>query len=216
MRMIRFIFFILLMANTGFCICPVSAQPHNHQIIDFVELPAELNIHGDTNCFIEFREQWTFLAKGGLIKEVIEYDLCCSRENKDLFLPGGTTRIKNITYEFMLLDPHLVESGNRSFSEPDSMDIYSKNLQADLIELIHARAPFSPLYEPRKQLLSLYFHEEWTLGPDSMQISKKVTGITPVIWQRRQTEDGRAIDDGDSGLPVYYKNPLQKVSLRHP
>lgn len=214
--MIRFIVFILLIVNTDFCISPVSAQSGVYHIIDFVEMPAELNIHSDPNCFIEFREQWTFLSKGGLIKEVIGYDLSCSQENKDLTLPEGTTRIKNISYEFILLDPHLVESGNNSFSGPDSMDIHSKRLQADLIELIHTRAPFNPRYEPRQQLLSVYFHEEWILGPDSMQISKKVTGITPVIWQRRQTAEGRAIDEGDSGLPVYYKNPLQKVSLRLP
>ena len=216
MRTIRFIAFILLAANTGLCISPLEAQEQVHQIIDFVELPAELNIPGDSACFIEFREQWTFLAKGGLIKEVTGIEFSCSREQKDITLPSGTTRIKDISYEFMLLDPHLVESLNRAFSGPDSMDIPTRTLQANLIELIQKRAPIDPRYDPRKQLLSVYFHEEWIIGPDSMEISKKVLGLTPVIWQRRQTAEGLSIDDGDSGLPVYYKTPLQKILLRHP
>jgi len=216
MRTIRIIAFILIMASTVLCLSPLSAQEQVHQIIDFVELPAELSIPGDSACFVEFREKWTFLAKGGLIKEVTGQEFSCSRQQNDLPLRSGTTRIKDISYEFMLLDPHLVESGNRAFSEPDSMDIYTRNLQANLIELIQKQAPIGTRYDPRKQLLSVYFHEEWIIDPDSMEISKKVKGLTPVIWQRRQTAEGKSIDDGDSGLPVYYKTPLQKILLRHP
>jgi hypothetical protein len=213
MKTFSFIAFVLLVANTDKCISPLTAQERFHHIIDFVELPAELNIPGDSACFIEFREQWTFPAKGGLIKEVTGQEFSCSSE---LPLPDGVTRIKDISYEFMLLDPHLVESGNKAFSGPDSMDNFTRKLQADLIQLIEGRAPFSPLYDPRKQLLSVYFHEEWIINPDSMEISKKVSAITPVIWQRRQTVEGKSINDGDSGLPVYYKTPLQKIFLRLP
>ncbi len=214
--MFRFIAFILLVANTALCIRPLEAQEHVHQIIDFVVLPAELNIPGDSACFIEFREQWTFLDKGSLSKEVTDFDFECAREQKDLPLPSGTTRIKDISYEFMLLDPHLVESGNRAFSGPDSMDNFTRKLQANLIDLIQKHAPIDSRHDPRKQLLSVYFHEEWIIGPDTMQISKKVKGLTPVIWQRRQTAEGKSIPDGDTGLPVYYKTPLQKIELRQP
>jgi hypothetical protein len=216
MRTIRFRACILFVVHAGIYISPASAQVSQHQITDFVELPAELNLRGDTACFMEFRERWSFPGKGLLIKEILGYELACSGEQKDLRLSAGTLRIKDYSYEFILLDPHLVESGNRAFSESDSMDLYAKKLQSDLIELIQALAPFNPRYEPRKQLLSVYFHEEWTIGPDSRQISKRIKGITPVIWQRRQTTEGRSIDEGDSGLPVYYKTPLQKVSLRFP
>ena len=213
MRCIRSIAFILL---TAFYVSPLTAQEGQHRIIDFVEVPAELGNTGDSACFIEFREQWTFLEKGSLIKEVTGFEFECSREQKDLSLPSGITRIRDINYEFMLLDPHVVESQNRAFSGPDSMDIYTRNLQADLIKLIQRQAPISPRYNLRKQLLSVYFHENWTLGPDTMGISKKVKAITPVIWQRRQTSDGEGVDDGESGLPVYYKTPLEKIVLRQP
>ena len=205
MRTLSNIAFILLAAIASACIKPLSAQKGVHQIIDFVELPAELIIPGDTASFIEFTEQWTFRAKGGLIKEV---------KGHDLSLPEGTRRIKEISYEFILLDPHLVASANRAFSEPDSMDIPTRQLQADLIHLIQSLAPISPRYDPEKQLLSVYFHEEWIMDEESREIRKKVKGITPLIWQRRQTAEGRSIDEGDSGLPVYYKTPLQRIPLR--
>ena len=205
MRTLSNIAFILLAAHVSVGISPLNAQEGIHQIIDFVELPAELKIPGNTATFIEFTEQWTFEAKRGLVKEVKVHDLS---------LPMGTRRIKEISYEFILLDPHLVPSANKAFSEPDSMDIPTRQLQADLIALIQSLAPISRRYDPDKQLLSVYFHEEWILDPESSEFHKNVKGITPVIWQRRQTAESRSIDEGDSGLPVYYKTPLQKIPLR--
>jgi len=216
MRCLRSIAFILLTAFTGFYVSPLTAQAGYHRIIDFVEVPDEIGNTGDSACFIEFMEQWTFLDKGSLTKEVTGFEFECSREQQDHSLPPGITRIKDINYEFMLLDPHLVESRNQAFSEPDSMDLYTRNLQAGLIELIQRQAPISPLYDLRKQLLSVHFHEEWILDADTRKISKKVKAITPVIWQRRQRVDGTGIDDGESGLPVYYKTPLEKIMLRQP
>ena len=213
MRSIRYIALFLLVAFTGLGVSPLSAQEGVYRIIDFVEVPAKLSHVGDSACFIKFREQWTFPDNGSLSKEVTGFDFECSR---DISLPPGVTRIQNISYEFMLLDPHLVESQNKAFSGPDSMDLYTRNLQADLIQLIQRLAPISLRYNPREQLLSVYFHEEWTLAPDSMGLSKKVKAITPVIWQRRQTTEGEGVDDGDTGLPVYYKTPLQKIALRQP
>ncbi|MCK4749860.1 MAG: hypothetical protein KAT15_22545, partial [Bacteroidales bacterium] len=132
MKTIRYIALILLVVHAGICILPANAQAPEHHITDFVELPAELNLRGDTACFIEFRELWTFPARGLLIKEVLAYDLSCSSEQKELVLPGGISRIKEYSYEFMLLDPHLSESGNRAVSGPDSMDVYARKLQSDL------------------------------------------------------------------------------------
>jgi hypothetical protein len=37
-----------------------------------------------------------------------------------------------------------------------------------------------------------------------------------VIWQRRRTAEGEGIDDAETGLPVYYKNPLRRIELRQP
>jgi len=213
MRIHRFIAFILLTAFTGFYVGPLTAQEGIYRIIDFVEVPAKLSNVADSACFIEFREQWTFLSKGGLIKEVTANEFSCSG---DIPSPAGVTRIQDINYEFILLDPHLVESGNKAFSGPDSMDLATRNLQSHIIELIQTYAPFSPRYDPAKQLLSVYFHEEWIINPGSMQIRKKVRAITPVIWQHRQTAEGIGIHDGDTGLPVYYKTPLQKIALRQP
>lgn len=216
MRSLRFLACILYTAITGFYISPLTAQEGIYSITDFVEVPEELGHSGDSACFIVFSEQWTFLDKRSLTKEVASFDFECSREQKDLSLPPGITRIREINYEFMLLDPHVAESQNKAFSEPDSMDQYARNLQADLIALIQKQAPINPRYDPQKQLLSVYFHEEWILDAESKGISKKVKAITPVIWQRRQTADGRGVDDGESGLPVYYKNPLEKIMLRQP
>jgi hypothetical protein len=216
MRTIRFITSILIVTASGFYVKPLAAQEGIHRIIDFVELPAELKLPGDSACFIEFREQWTFLAKGSLNKVVTSHELSCSRESKDLSLPNGSLRIKDISYEFVLLDPHLVESANQAFSEPDSMDSYTRKLQANLIELIESYAPMSSLYDPRQQMLSVYFHEEWIIDSGTGEFTKRVKGLTPVIWQRRQTSEGKSINDGDTGLPVYYKTPLQRIALRQP
>lgn len=216
MRILRFLAFILLTASTCFYVSPLTAQEGIYRIIDFVEVPDELGLSGDSACFIEFREQWTFRDSRSLTKEVTSFKLECSREQQELSLSPGITRIREIKYEFLLLDPHLPESRNIAFSGPDSMDLYTRNLQADLIALIQKQAPISPLYDPQKQLLSVYFHEEWTLDPDTREFSKKVRAITPLIWQRRQTADGLGVDDGESGLPVYYKTPLEKIMLRQP
>lgn len=213
MRKLLYLAIILLVSPTGKSASILLAQEGVHQIVDIVELPAELSSPGDTACFIEFGEQWIFLAKGGLIKELKTYVLSCSRE-----LPPLTkvTKIKDIRYEFMLLDPHLVESGNKAFSGPDSMDTVTRILQSHFIDLIQSHAPPGPRYDLSKQLLSVYFHEEWTIDPVSKEIRKKVRGLTPVIWQLRQTAEGLSIYDGDTGLPVYYKTPLQRITLRQP
>lgn len=216
MKSLRYLVIIVLVLQAGRGRDLLNAQARVHRIIDFVEVPAQWSSAGDSVCFIEFHEQWTFMDKGRLIKEVTTQDYTCAREQRVLSLPQEATRIRDISYEFVLLDPHLPESGNRAFREPDSMDLPARKLQSDLIELIEAYGSLHPRYDPREQLLSVYFHEEWVIGPDTGSIRKKILGITPVIWQRRQTEEGLGVDDGDTGLPVYYKNPLHRINLRQP
>ncbi len=83
------------------------------------------------------------------------------------------------------------------------------------------------------------FHEQWRVNAANSSISKKVNGyevscanrigdiltaeesvrlrgISPVIWQQRQTADGEPIHDAATGLPVYYKLKLQRIDLRNP
>jgi hypothetical protein len=216
MKNTPYILILLATAASGFCMKPLAAQDASFQLIDFVEAPAQLQPAGERNCMIEFGEQWTFLDKGALSKEVRSQKFSCSEEPRDLAIPGELLRIKNIRYEFMLLDPHLLESNNQAFAEADSMDKSTRELQGRLIELIGKYISMDSRYDPRQELLSVYFHEEWILDPESPQIIKKVKGITPVIWQRRKTTEGKSINDGDTGLPVYYKNPLRKITLRQP
>ena len=216
MKKIRCIIAILAMAASGFFLRPMAAQEASFQLIDFVEAPAGLQAAGEQDCTIEFGEQWTFLDKGALSKEVRSQQLSCSEEPGDLALPDERLRIKNIEYEFMLLDPHLLESNDQAFAEADSMDAGTRELQTRLIELIEKYIRMDSRYDPRQEMLSVYFHEEWILDPESPVILKNVKGLTPVIWQRRKTTEGKSINDGDTGLPVYYKNPLRKITLRQP
>ena len=186
-----------------------------YQLTDFVEIPGELGVDG-TDCFITFHEEWTFLEKGALVKKVSEHEFTCSREPVRVSLPENGTRIRDISYEFVLLDPHLEGSGNRAFPGPDSMDLATRRLQSSLIELIRSNGTIHERYDAEKQLLSVWFHEEWILADDPRVFMKMVRGITPVIWQERRTSDGESVVDGDTGLPVYYKNPLEKITLRRP
>ena len=116
----------------------------------------------------------------------------------------------------MLLDPHMMASGNSGYSEPDSMDVWTKKLQGELISLVKSLSKSKERYDLNTQMLSVHFHEDWIIDPVSLQIIKKVHGITPVIWQRRKTTDGEPINDAETGLPVYYKNSLNRIELRNP
>lgn len=208
--------FVILAALFSPALSLLMAQVQTFQIIDHVEWPVELTLPADSDCFVEFRETWTFNARGTLLKEVHSQELSCSGEEKEMPVTLGQTRIKDINYEFMLLDPHVMESGNIAFSEPDSMDSHTRSLQASLIELVEKYDPIDKDYNPAQQLLSVWFHEEWEVDRGTGAILKKVKAITPVIWQRRQTAEGEAIDDAETGLPVYYKNPLRRIQLRQP
>jgi hypothetical protein len=128
----------------------------------------------------------------------------------------GKINLRNLSYEFVLLDPHLIASGNTAFPEPDSMDQATRRLQAKLIELIEKLSRTAGQYPLEDQLLSVLFHEDWSLDVETRVITKTVWGLTPVIWQRRQTVSGESINDGDTGLPVYFKLQLENIRLRNP
>ena len=107
-------------------------------------------------------------------------------------------------------------SDNRAFSEPDSMDGPTRQLQDQLIALVNARSDAGERYRLPEQMLSVIFEEDWSINSTNLVVSKKVRAITPVIWQRRQTETGEPINEAETGFPVYYKIELQQISLRNP
>ena len=186
----------------------------------------------DRGWYLQFRERWTIDPdRPVIIKEVEEY-----RPFNDALpdIPpdslrqrfaslvraqaAGTEKLtfRNVTYEFVLLDPHLESSGNVSFPSPDSMDRETAELQRALISLIGRRSSAASGFDLEDQLLSVYFHEDWQVDPVSLEITRKVHAITPVIWQRRKTVQGEPVDEGDTGYPVYYKNRLERIQLRNP
>jgi len=210
------------------------------RIVDFVDLPGEWisGVDGDRNTGVdggwslEFRETWYIdPERPSVVKEVEEY-----RPLNDAMpdLPPDSLRLRfaslvraqatgtekltfrNVTYEFVLLDPHLESSGNVSFPSPDSMDRETMALQQELISLIGRRSSAASGFDLEEQLLSVYFHEEWQVDPVSLEITRKVDAITPVIWQRRKTVQGEPVDEGGTGYPVYYKNTLERIQLRNP
>jgi hypothetical protein len=215
----------------------VTGQIKSFEVTDFVDLPEEIrsvarNKQLPGKWVVEFQEEWSInTERRSLEKRVLSFDpqlrdlhTFPDDSLQSLFvsllehLPktSESKRIAEITYEFNLLDPHMKNSGNRAIPEVDSMDLQTGELQAALIGLVERlRNPWN-VYSLERDMLSVYFHETWLMDPGTGLITKKVEGITPVIWQRRRTSDGEYINDGDTGMPVYYKNPLQRIDLRNP
>ncbi len=181
----------------------IQTVAQKHRLVDYVEMKEEVQGGEDSLHILKFLEDWIIdPIHPSISKEVLEFD--------------GSLPFRNISYEFHLLDPHLLSSGNKAFSEPDSMDGPTRKLQKELITLVTARGNIEERYQLEDQLLSVIFHEEWRQNPETLQVTKKVRAITPVIWQRRQTEAGDPVNEADTGLPVYYKIELQQLSLRNP
>jgi len=202
------------------------------RVTDFVDLPGGWTDGKDEGWSMEFRETWYIdPERPSVIKEVEEYkplndalpdlppdslrdrfhELISAQASGD-----GKAGIKNITYEFVLLDPHLASSGNISFPSPEAMDPGTRALQQALISLVKSRAGAMSGFDPEEQMLSVYFHEEWKVDAAARTIIKKVRAVTPVIWQRRKTVQGEPVNDGATGYPVYYKNVLERIDLRNP
>ncbi len=236
MWFIAAIWISLFPANAGLHDAHVFLQDPEHHVIDFVDLPPEFS--GQTQMkknldawYLEFDESWLVDSPGGCIrKSVHSYRLhdrnaplaspdSLSKGFKSLVrqmpVTNGSVRLRNISYEFVLLDPHLRESGNIGNSVQDSMDSRTRKLQKELISLLESRVISGLRNEFNARLLSVEFFEEWVIDPVTFRITKKVHGITPVIWQRRQTSAGKPVNDADTELPVYYKIKLNRVNLRN-
>ncbi len=180
-----------------------QVQNQKHRLVDFIEVNVVIPGGEDSLYILKFLEDWIIdPMQASISKQVLEFD--------------STIPLREISYEFHLLDPHLLSSGNRAFPEPDSMDGPTRQLQEELIALITARDNFNERYQPKDQLLSVIFHEVWNQDPVTLKVTKRVRAITPVIWQRRQTEAGDPVNEAETGLPVYYKNQMQQINLRNP
>jgi hypothetical protein len=210
----------------------MMAQEQGFRVIDHVDLPAELGGAGGTGLYLELRDNWTFYpGLPALRKETRSYLVRGAEEEtrspeelkqqlagkiQQLPVSKGKPTLREVVYEFSLLDPHLEGSGLRGFPEPDSMDRSTRELQASLIALVRGRIRNIGRYNLEEQLLSVRFHETWRFDPSTLELVRQVDAITPVIWQRRRTGEGEPVNDAETGWPVYYKNILSTLSLRNP
>ena len=195
---ILFLFLMLAWQAAG----TLWAQESVHQVHEVMELPEKLDPAGDLGCTLDFHEQWTIRVPGSSVtKEVSSFRYSCADSSSSLFPGEGKLRVRNINYEFSFLDP----AGE-----------VMRELQEEFIALISKLRPLPGVYQAKKELLSVYFHEEWILDAEQQSIRKSVTGITPVIWQIRQTAEGEPVVDGDTGYPVYFKHSLNRIPLRRP
>ncbi|MGW8316408.1 MAG: hypothetical protein ACWGNV_12465, partial [Bacteroidales bacterium] len=99
---------------------------------------------------------------------------------------------------------------------PDSMDRNTRELQGAFIALLKNRTLNGNRYDWKQEMLSVEFLEQWSIDPATLEITRTVESVTPVIWQRRQTKEGEPVDEAGTGYPVYYKNSLRPVPLRNP
>lgn len=181
---------------------PVHAQEHFFQMHLVTDLPPELNPDHRRSCSLELHEEWIIDPSGASVsKSVKSFELPCENGTSALSQKDDVIRLRNLSYEFSFLDL------------PEQM---AKEVQNAFIALINNRFAIPGVYDPAQQLLSIHFHEDWTLEPGNKVFKKKVRAITPVIWQRRQTADGEPVLDPDTGFPVFYKQSLERIDLRQP
>jgi len=181
---------------------PAGAQERIFQMFQVMDLPREFNLNSSPSCKLEFQEEWIIDPTGSSIsKTVSTFEFPCGNRTETVILPEGSTRLRNISFEFSFLDL------------PEQM---AKEIQLAIVALVNNSYPLPEYYDPQEQLLSVYFHEDWSMDEDPLVFSKKVKAITPVIWQRRQTTDGEPLLDPDTGYPVFYKLNLERINLRQP
>jgi hypothetical protein len=181
---------------------PALAQDNFFQMRISMDLPRELNPDRRPSCSLESEEEWIIDPAGASISKVVErFTMPCADKAVTLKPEEEVIRLRNISYEFSFLD---------------LQEQMAKEMQLAFISLINKRYPIPEAYDPPEQLLSVHFHEEWKVDPGSQEFTKKVRGISPVIWQRRQTADGEPILDAETGLPVFYKHTLERIDLRNP
>jgi len=191
---------IFLLAIQAFC--PAVAQERTFQMFQVMDLPREFNLNSSPSCKLEFQEEWIIDPTGSSISKTVSiFEFPCNDRTETVILPDGSTRLRNISFEFSFLDL------------PEQM---AKEIQLAIIALVNNSYLLPEYYDPREQLLSVYFHEDWSMDEDPLVFSKKVKAITPVIWQRRQTAEGEPLLDAATGYPVYYKLKLERIELRQP
>jgi len=195
---IRILIFLLLSQALSL----VKAQEMAFQMFQVMDLPREFNLDRQPSCRLEFQEEWIIDPAGSSISKTVDtVKFPCDDLSVNVTLPEGITRLKNISFEFSFLDL------------PEQM---AKEVQMAIIALVNKSYSFPEFYDPGEQLLSVFFHEEWSMDEDPMVFSKKVKALTPVIWQRRQTTSGEPLLDPDTGYPVFYKLELERINLRQP
>lgn len=193
------------------CMCTgslVAGQVTEVRVVDRMDLPAALAGQTDQSWIVEFIEIWTIdTERPGIQKRVDSIRIFGDPETDFWSMVrkhspgGGETRIGEVSHEFMLMDPE---------------NQHANNLHAPMVSMVSLYSETAGSYNLDDQLLSVCFHETWILDPDSATVIKRVSGITPVIWQRRQTEDGDPVNDAETGLPVYFKLELERIPLRNP
>ncbi len=118
-----------------------QVQDLKHRLVDHIDVSVAIPGGEDSMSTMRFLEEWVIdPIQASISKQVLEFE--------------GTISLRNISYEFHLLDPHLVASGNRAVPEPDSMDEPTRQLQEALIALITVRANLKQPYQLDNQLLS--------------------------------------------------------------
>jgi len=178
------------------------AQEKSYKVLHVMDMPPGLYPESTASCSLKFQEQWILDIDASSIRK--EVDTCqsfCPDSSLAPDLPGGTIRLNELSIEFSFMD----------LANPDDMKI-----QEVFIALINDIRPIPEVYNPKEQLLSVCFHEDWIIDTDHRVFKKKIRGITPVIWQIRQTADGETIPDPETGYPVYYKLKLERIELRSP
>jgi hypothetical protein len=213
--MLKVFYPLLLSAAT--CGMTAMAQETRTRVVDAVNLPAAESGQPDRSWYLVFNESWMIAAhRPYILKTVNSYTVhdyrnpeadadslqaALGKYASGIPLNRGAARLGEVSYEFLLMDPDTEQTNN---------------LHTPLSSLVSAHSAAAQHYVLKDQLLSVYFHETWSIDPDSLRITKKVLGVTPVIWQRRQTTHGEPVNDAESGLPVYYKLQLERIPLRNP
>lgn len=222
----------VLLSVTGTLQSQEALPDSGFRVIDIVDLPGKWSNERDGDWYLQFRERWVIDPKKTMINKQVEKYHPLNHALPDVSPDSlqqlyaamireqstseGMVNYRGLSYEFILLEPHLEGSGNISFPSRDSMDEHTLALQRALVSLVSRRSRMGSLLDLEQQLLSVHFHEDWCIDPVSLEITKKVEALTPVIWQRRRTAGGEPVDDPDTGYPVYYKNMLERIELRNP
>jgi hypothetical protein len=171
------------------------------QVRDRVDVPLVFGGDRDQQLVADTREHWILQpGRARLRKEVDSLRfLDLNAENTEP-VPVTTSFRANLTYEFFLVDPESLEASD---------------LHAPMIQMVRKYVSTATPYNLQETLLSVRFREQWTYEAANGKLEKVVLEMIPVIWQRRQTREGEALNDPDTGLPVYYKLDLAPVRIRN-